>query len=279
MYKVVLLMLAITMSGCTARSPAESSTSQPPGATHPEPDTQVTMDDTTLRQLNDILALRATWPAGQNSARTADLISRQFLGTPYVANRLIGSQETPEQLVIDFRGLDCFTFIDYVEALRTAHTQSEFVRNLINIRYVNGEVSFPQRKHFFTDWAQRPQTIAKDITGQLSPHAVTVEKNLNQKADGGSYLPGLKNVPRRITYIPSDYVDAKVLAQLRTGDYIVIYTNLAGLDVTHTGIFVMTDNGPVLRNASSRKENMRVVDSPFMDYVQATPGILVLRPL
>jgi Protein of unknown function (DUF1460). len=70
-----------------------------------------------------------------------------------------------------------------------------------------------------------------------------------------------------------------VLAQLRTGDYIGIYTNLDGLDVTHTGIFVMTDSGPVLRNASSRKANMRVVDSPFMDYVMATPGIVVLRSL
>lgn len=279
MYKIVLMMLIIAMSGCTARSPAVSSTSQHPGAHHPELGTQVIMDDTTLRQLNDILTLRATWPAGQDSSRTADLISRQFLGTPYVANRLIGSQETPEQVVIDFSGLDCFTYIDYVEALRSAHNQSDFVRNLVNIRYVNGEISFTQRRHFFSDWAQRPQTLAKDLTGQLSPHAVTVEKNLNQKANGGSYLPGLKNVTRNITYIPSDHVDAKVLAQLRTGDYIGIYTKLAGLDVTHTGIFVMTDDGPMLRNASSRKVNMQVVDSPFMDYVQASPGILVLRPL
>lgn len=279
MYKTALLMLVIAMSGCTARYPAGSSTSQQADTTHPDLKTQVTMEDTTLRQLNDILALRATWPAGQDSGRTANLISRQFLGTPYVANRLIGSQETPEQLVIDFRALDCFTYIDYVEALRSAHTQSEFVRNLIKIRYVKGEISFTQRRHFFTDWAERPQTIAKDITGQLSPHAVTLKKNLNQKADDGSYLPGLKIVPRNITYIPSDYVDAKVLAQLRTGDYIGIYTKLAGLDVTHTGIFIMTDEGPMLRNASSRKINMRVVDSPFMDYVRATPGILVLRPL
>ena len=67
------------------------------------------------------------------------------------------------------------------------------------------------------------------------------------------------------------------MAQLRTGDYIGIYTHLAGLDVTHTGIFIMTENGPMLRNASSRKENMKVMDSPFMDYVINTPGIVVLR--
>jgi hypothetical protein len=74
-------------------------------------------------------------------------------------------------------------------------------------------------------------------------------------------------------------VNAQVLSQLHTGDYIGIYTNLAGLDVTHVGIFVQTAHGPMLRNASSRKENMKVVDSPFIDYVINTPGIVVLRPL
>ncbi len=41
----------------------------------------------------------------------------------------------------------------------------------------------------------------------------------------------------------------------------------------------MTDKGPMLRNASSRKANEKVVDSPFMDYVAKTPGIIVLRAL
>ncbi|CAI0815710.1 DUF1460 domain-containing protein [Serratia ficaria] len=275
MYKVVLLMLVIAMNGCTPRPPADA----PPNTASSPADPQVKIDDATSSKLDEILALRAGWPAGQAAGRTRALIAQQFLGTPYVANRLIGSQHTPEQLVIDFRGLDCFTYIDYVEALSQADTRAGFVRRLIRTRYVNGEVSFQQRKHFFTDWAQRPAAVAKDITAQLSPHAVTLNKNLNEKADGSRYLPGLDNLRRSVTYIPSDHVNAKVLAQLRTGDYIGIYTNLPGLDVTHTGIFVMTDGGPVLRNASSRKENMRVVDSPFMDYVLATPGILVLRPL
>ncbi|TMX08288.1 DUF1460 domain-containing protein, partial [Aeromonas salmonicida subsp. achromogenes] len=36
-------------------------------------------------------------------------------------------------------------------------------------------------------------------------------------------------------------------------------------------------NGPVLRNASSVSTNMKVVDSPFIDYVKNKPGILVYR--
>ncbi|HGM6747861.1 hypothetical protein CS371_15785 (plasmid) [Serratia marcescens] len=277
--KAVLLMLAIAMSGCADRPTAVTPATPPTDAAVSPPNLQPQMDDSTRSKLREILALRAGWPAAQPHGRTVDLISREFLGTPYLANRLIGSQSTPEQLVIDFRGLDCFTYIDYVEALSTARSEAEFVQRLVDIRYVDGKIAFPQRKHFFTDWAQRPKKVAEDITAQLSPHAVSLVKNLNQKADGGSYLPGLPVVQRSVTYIPSDRVDGKVLAQLRTGDYIGIYTNLAGLDVTHTGIFVMTDNGPVLRNASSRKANMQVVDSPFMDYVMATPGIVVLRSL
>jgi hypothetical protein len=224
MYKVVSLILAIALSGCADKIPVGQT---PEPITTPPADLKASMDNQTLNKLNQLLALRAAAPAEQqqDSGYMIDLLSRPFLGTPYVANMLIGSQDTPEKLVIDFRGLDCFTYIDYVDAL----------------------------------------------------HTVTLVKNLNQKSDGSSYLPGLKNVQRSITYLPSDFIDDKVLAQLHTGDYIGIYTHLAGLDVTHTGIYIMTENGPVLRNASSRKENMQVVDSPFMDYVQATPGIVVFR--
>ncbi|WP_254614929.1 N-acetylmuramoyl-L-alanine amidase-like domain-containing protein [Burkholderia pyrrocinia] len=65
--------------------------------------------------------------------------------------------------------------------------------------------------------------------------------------------------------------------KLRTGDLIGIYAKADGLDVTHVGFFVETNDGPMLRNASSEKANMKVVDSPFVEYVKNTPGIVVLR--
>lgn len=133
----------------------------PTDVTVSPPGVQPEMDASTRSKLREILALRAGWPAAQPHGRTVDLISREFLGTPYLANRLIGSQNTPEQLVIDFRGLDCFTYIDYVEALSTARSEAEFVQRLVDIRYVDGNIAFPQRKHFFTDWAQRPKKWPK----------------------------------------------------------------------------------------------------------------------
>ncbi|WP_228436952.1 DUF1460 domain-containing protein [Xanthomonas campestris] len=206
-----------------------------------------------------------------------DVVSAQFRATPYRDHVLQGSASTPEKLIIDFTGLDCFTYLDYVEAARRSYSQQDFVNQLVLTRYVDGIVSFTHRKHFFSDWANRTYELATDITAAVSPDSVTVVKQLNLKADGSNYLPGLQVVERAITYIPTAHIDAALIRQLRTGDFIGIYTPLAGLDVTHVGFFIMTDRGPMLRNASSRAENQKVVDSPFLDYVARRPGIIVYR--
>nr|WP_122392907.1 DUF1460 domain-containing protein [Pseudomonas syringae group genomosp. 7] len=237
----------------------------------------INLDAYTSEKLNSILEAKAK-SLFFDKGQMIDLISAKFLGTPYRANMLQGSENITEQLVIDFRGLDCFTYLDYVEALRKSTSQQAFVRNLIQTRYHDGDVDFLKRKHFFTDWAHsKTHALADDITARISSNTVSVEKRLNEKSDGQTYLPGLPVVERSITYIPSDLVDDKVVSHLRTGDYIGVYTKLPGLDVTHVGIFIMTDKGPVLRNASSRKENEKVVDSPFFEYVARTPGIVVFR--
>ncbi|MBB5073203.1 hypothetical protein HNQ69_000307 [Bartonella callosciuri] len=236
----------------------------------------LTLDPYTLNKLNALLEKRSK-AHHRERGEIIDLLSEAFLGTPYQANMLHGSEKIPEKLIINFRGLDCFTYLDYVEALRKSTSQTEFINNVVRTRYVDGNISFLNRKHFFTDWAYREYKLADDITAQISPHAVSTEKYLNKKADGSNYLPGLPVVKRNITYIPSHFINEKVISRLQTGDFIGIYTKLAGLDVTHVGFFIMTDHGPMLRNASSLKKNEKVVDSPFMDYVAKTPGIIVLR--
>lgn len=238
----------------------------------------IMMNDDTINKLQAILALRAAVPEA-DKGRTIELLSQTFLDTPYMANQLVGSASTPEQLVIDFRGVDCFTYLDYVEALRTANSENAFIENVIQTRYINGNIDFRHRKHFFTDWAQTRHILAVDITPQLSPHAVNVVKQLNRKAKGDVYLPGISVQERRVTYIPSEFIDQHVIAQLHTGDYIGIYSKLPGLDVTHTGFFIATPKGPRLRHASSRKDIMKVTDSDFTGYILNTPGIVVLRPL
>ncbi len=45
-------------------------------------------------------------------------ISGAFLGVPYGESTLIGGNDEAEAFVIDLKSMDCFTFIDYVEAMR-----------------------------------------------------------------------------------------------------------------------------------------------------------------
>lgn len=209
------------------------------------------------------------------------LTSQLFLGAHYVGSRLIGSLDEPEQLVVDFAALDCFTYLDYVEALRkTNDFHHDFKQNIIQTRYIDSNVSYLARKHFLSDWLvpdNNGNKNADDITSSLSAHAVVVPKMLNQKEDDSVYIEGLAPKYREIVYIPSEFVDESVLAGMRTGDYIGMYTGLAGLDVTHTGIYIETPEGPIYRNASSLSANMKVVDTPLFEYIEGKPGIVVYR--
>jgi membrane-bound lytic murein transglycosylase B len=214
-----------------------------------------------------------------NPAERAERLSRQFLGTPYGADTLVGSATVPEQLVAELERVDCFTLVDYVEALKRSTSRDQFVNALIRVRYKDNAVGFATRKHFFTDWAATGPAVATDITATLSRNTVEVAKNLNRKDSGGVYLPGLPVVPRTVAYLPSAAVDDGVVTQLRTGDYLGAYAEDGGLDVTHVGIYVDGPTGPVLRNASSLSANQKVVDSPLFDYLRTVPGIVVLRPV
>ncbi|MGD8204610.1 DUF1460 domain-containing protein [Pantoea sp. FN0305] len=209
--------------------------------------------------------------------RIAD-ISAAFLGTPYQADTLTGSDNVPEQLVVNFNGVDCFTLLDYVAALSHASSRDDFFTQLRLTRYHQGEVSFVHRKHFFSDWFSLAPLNARDITDKLNTPTVKITKQLNLKTDGGKYLPGLPITPRIINYIPANNINKGTLKALQTGDYVGIYSPLAGLDVSHTGIIIKKGNQVWLRNASSLKKNMKVVDTPLLSYIKTRPGIVVARP-
>ena len=209
-----------------------------------------------------------------------NFLSEQFLDTPYKANTLIGDAETPEQLTVNLSGLDCFTYIDYVEALRLSDSYPTFMDTLQSIRYKNSTVHFTNRNHFFSDWTVHNKDNITDVTAEVGGDAaVSVEKNLNVKKDGTNFLPGIQSVKRTVTYIPTDALDGDTVAKLRTGDYIGIYTNIDGLDVTHTGIIIKKDDTTYLRHASSRRSvGNRVVDDELLTYLEGKPGIVVYRP-
>lgn len=206
-----------------------------------------------------------------------DFISRRFLGTPYRQATLIGDLLTPEVFVINLREMDCLTFLEYVEAMRRSVSFREFQENLLRVRYRSGVPEFMGRNHFFTDWRETEGGFIRDVTQELGPAVRTVTKDLNRKADGSPILPGIQPVERTVRYLPSAAVKG-ALSQIRTGDYIGIYSAGPGLDVSHTGIAVRMQDGLILRHASSRERYRRVVDEPLVSYLKGKPGIVVLRP-
>ncbi|AGF74864.1 hypothetical protein BAnh1_09940 [Bartonella australis AUST/NH1] len=238
---------------------------------------RVIMNNVTAEKVNKIIRTEVIPASSENHGEIVDRVSAAFLTTPYRSETLIGSPKEPEALVADFEGVDCFVLADYVEALSRSNNKETFLKNLARICYVNGKVSYLSRRHFFTDWYATFPRNARDITPNVSSAYVTVKKWLNRKSDGRRYVKGLEIIPRKINYIPGPSIDVQVLNQLKTGDYVGIYSPREGLDVSHAGIIIRRNGQVWFRNASSLQENRKVVDSPFMEYMLSKPGIIVLR--
>ena len=223
--------------------------------------------------LNDASAIN-------DSGVRVDLLSRQFLKTPYKESTLTGDSQTSEVFVVNLEGLDCFTLVDYVEAMRRSNSFSFFKENLKKVRYRSGEVTFKDRNHFFTDWIAFSSDYIADVTKQIGAEKCkNVQKRLNEKKDGTVFLPGIDCRFREITYIPSKYVGENVLKKLKTGDYVGIYSEKEELDVSHVGILIKENDTINLRHASLLRKQRKVVDEDFKVYVKNKPGIIVLRTI
>jgi len=207
-------------------------------------------------------------------------ISGHFLGIPYRESTLIGDEHIPENLVIDLGGMDCFTFLDYVDAIRMSSSLHDFAVVLQWVRYHGGVVTYRTRNHFFTGWTVYNTGFVTDVTGEIGHgRAVGVQKALNRRADGSFWLEGIEPQARTITFIPSAAVDEAVATSLRTGDYAGIYSEKEGLDVSHVGIIIRQQDALFLRHASSAPDARAVIDQDFLAYMKGRPGLIVLRPL
>jgi len=160
--RAVLLIVILTLSiECSFQEPTISQVLLEKEKAAPPNTEQVDIDAYTLHKINTIIQDISN-KKDLSQREKLSMISARFLGTPYQSNRLHGSENIPEELIVDFRGLDCFTYLDYVVALQGSHSQQEFFSNLVKTRYIDGEISFYKRKHFFTDWANRELKIAED---------------------------------------------------------------------------------------------------------------------
>ena len=206
-------------------------------------------------------------------------LSGRFLNVGYSEGTLIGDKDTPEEFVINLGGVDCMTFVEYVEAMRLSGSYADFESNLKMVRYKSGIVDFSNRKHFFTEWRESSPGLVDDVTEEIGGRGTSkIMKNLNVRKDGTHYVSGIKPVLREIAYISSPSIDDHVLRELRSGDYVGIYSDPDGLDVSHVGIVVRKEMAFLLRHASSQERYRKVVDQDLKAYIENKPGIIVFRP-
>lgn len=243
-----------------------------------------------------------TLPIGDAMAR----IGRTFVGTAYVPQTL--EVEGPERLVINFRGLDCVTFVENVFALsrfgrihppsilddRVA-AEDAYEALLTEIRYRDGVIDgYPSRLHYFTDWigdnGRRGllRDVSADLGGVLDDESVnfmtTHTEAYRQLADPRNVTRvqerevALSGAGRR--FIPEDRIDG-VAAGIRDGDIIAATSTVPGLDIAHTGLALWVDGTLRLMHAPLVGDSVQISEITLADRIRGIDGqdgIIVARP-
>lgn len=198
--------------------------------------------------------------------------ARAFLGRPYVANGLVGSHDTNEELVTSRDGFDCVTFVETVlaECLSEVYGTS-FEDELKGLRYRSGTVSWESRLHYFSDWLETNETH-----GRLR----AVFPNLSETR---RTLSLLAHYPARIAMLR--FLPVKDLAgyaqHLAPGDLLAFGTTREDLDVSHVGFLAHGEDG-VETLLHATKTFGRVVEEPLTAFITRfgeSPGLLVSRPV
>ncbi len=231
-------------------------------------------------------------------------IARKLIGTPYVAKTL--DRNSKETLVVNIKQLDCTTYVENVLAIYQCVKQSktsfsDYLHFLRMIRYAQGEVSYVNRQHYFTQWIEEntKKGFVKEIQLSAYPFTAVQDLNLNYMTTHRNQYPMLandtaltnmiRNTEKALSGRKYRYIPKKSIASNRTfrntihdGDILAIVTNKKGLDTSHIGIAVWHNDGLHLLNASMLHK--KVVEEPMTlyQYMQKHPsqtGIRVIHIL
>lgn len=224
---------------------------------------------------------------------------KKFIGVPYVGGTLDRAEE--EKLVVNTSELDCTTFVEIVTALTRCMSGngkrdfSDFCRQLQHVRYINGEIAYEKRQHYFTVWISdnAEEGIVTDIQNNppftkvqhVSVNWMTThQQSYKMLKNNTKRLKGIKALEEQISgksyrYIPKEQiVDSRLFRNtIHNGDILVMITNKKGLDTTHIGIASWHQDGLHMLNASSIHK--KVIDEPMLlrTYMMKHPSQIGIR--
>lgn len=228
-------------------------------------------------------------------------VAESFLGAKYTAGLL--DRYNQETLVISLREFDCLLFVETVLALSRNIALQEydyqtFEQHIVDQRYWNGFLNvYCSRLHYFSAWIydnQKRQNL-EDISSSLG--GISQKKKLDFMSKHRNLYPHLINnntnyqciveMESNLTKqnIPTNYISKQniknIYKQLLPGDIIGVTTNIAGLDVTHTGLAYYSSDGIVGLIHASPIGKVTIARD-LHNYVEKVPnstGILVARPI
>jgi PBP4 family serine-type D-alanyl-D-alanine carboxypeptidase len=192
-----------------------------------------------------------------------------FLG-PTGEGRFGRIEATP---LVDLDRFDCVTYIESAMSLALSRQPKDVLPRILSLRYRSDTVDYPTRNHYFVeDWLKNNATLVRVVR---FPGDSLLKKPIDKiKFFASKQLPvPAANPVADIPFMP--YAKAlDMMAHWTFGEKflgVAFVTDIAGLDVTHTGFLVADGkNPPLLRNASQIQH--KVVDMPFKEYLEARKG-------
>lgn len=246
-----------------------------------------------------LIAQASSQPEGTN---LMVYVARQFLDLPYVAKTLENNDR--ERLVVNLRQLDCTTYVENVLAIVRCVKQgktafSDFCRCLQEIRYMDGDVSYAHRLHYFSLWIEEntKMKFVEEIRRPSPPFTAVQTLRINYMTTHADSYPMLVRAPeqtkeiakmeqsingRTYRFIPKETIANTALFRrtIHDGDIIAIVTRKSGLDTSHIGIAVWHEDGLHLLNASLVHKKVVEERRTLHDYMmrnRSQIGIRVVR--
>lgn len=245
-----------------------------------------------------------TLPVGEAMAR----LGRTFVGTAYVPRTL--DPPGPERLVVNFRELDCVTFVETVFATvrflreedardlleRRGAAEDRYEALLAELRYRDGAVDgYPSRLHYFSEWvaanARRGlvRPLARELGGVPDSSAIdfmSTHPDAYRQLGDSSHLAAVLATEERLSgeprwYLPEGRIQ-DAADRIRSGDIIAATSTVDGLDVAHTGLALWEGGTLRLLHAPLVGEAVQISERSLARRIQdleGQDGIMVARPL
>lgn len=292
------LMLLLFGCGAERQNPSPGSMAEPPVESVPQ--TEARPDATAERHRALMTFAQERQLEEQLIGAVMQDLGERLLERPYFVGPLDGFEE--ETLVVRLDSFDCFTFVDAVLAMARGvragdYSFDGYKDRTREQRYRGGQMrGYCSRTHYFTEWIadNEARGIVRDITQEISGEPLpkrfgfmTAHREEYPKlARSDSAFRCIQEVEARLNrrlniyYIPEHRI-REAYHELRAGDIVAAATDIAGLDVTHTGLVYKGEDGSTgLLHAST---NGGVKISPdlqmYIEGIEAQIGIIVARPI